>query len=761
MRRPRPVGTAITTGSALAVTLAAALAVPPAASARTAGDQPIPDQSQFQKVTLNDRPGEPMSLAVLPDSRVLHSARTGEIRISNPRTGLNTLVADMKAAPKGLYQHDEEGMQGIAVDPDFSANRWVYVYYSPRLKTPVDVPGTGINEGDAPETLETAEDRARLAEFAASRETAYLQLSRFKLVNGAAPGTTGGGGASGARLDFSTEQEILRVPADRGLCCHVGGQIEFDDAGNLYLSTGDDTNPFQSAGYTPLDDRADRNPAFDARRTSGNTNDLRGKVLRIRVGADGRYTIPNGNMFRRGLAGTRPEIYVMGLRNPFRFSVNRANGDIYLGDYSPDAAEADPARGPAGMGRWMLVRRPANYGWPFCMAPDMPYVDYDFTPDTEQSGDAFTCNRTVNDSRHNTGLRVLPQVVQPDVIYSYPASDPGLFPELLEQADGDGIGPMGGPAYQFDRTNRSPIRFPRALHGQPIFYEWTRDHAKVFELNRPNGNRLEEIHHLFGGEHDDEDPDALSNPNVLLDNPMDMEFGPDGALYALEYGTGYFAELPAAQLARIDFVRGEEYTPEVQVAATPSNAVNAPLRVRFSSAGTNDPDGDRIAYAWDFDSDGRVDSRQADPTFTYAAKGVYEPTLRVTDTTGRSASSSVRVTVGNQAPTVEVTAESTTPPFDFGDTLRFTVTVTDAQPVDCSRVSVGYVLGHDQHGHPQTSTSGCTGEIAVPVDEAHQGENIAAVIVASYTDAPGGGEEPQTGRAEVIVRATTEQTEQG
>ena len=69
----------------------------------------------------------------------------------------------------------------------------------------------------------------------------------------------------------------------RGICCHVGGQIDFDGHGRLYLSTGDDTNPFQSAGYAPLDDRADRNPAFDARRSAGNTNDLRGKLLRINV----------------------------------------------------------------------------------------------------------------------------------------------------------------------------------------------------------------------------------------------------------------------------------------------------------------------------------------------------------------------------------------------------------------------------------------------------------------------------------------------
>jgi cytochrome c len=708
-----------------------ALLVLPSASAA----QDFPDQSRFQKVLLNDRPGEPMSLAVLPDGRVLHTARTGQIRIHNPRTGLNTLVinmADPAANPRGLYQHDEEGLQGIAIDPNFEENRWVYLYYSPRLNTPTDVVGTGINEGDAPETINTPEDRARLALFAANAQTSYALLSRFKFQSG--------------RLDLSTEQEILRVPMDRGLCCHVGGQIEFDYAGNLYLSTGDDTNPFQSAGYAPLDDRANRNPAFDARRTSGNTNDLRGKILRIRVRANGDYTVPNGNLFGRNEANTRPEIYAMGLRNPFRFAVNRRNGDIYVGDYSPDANMANPARGPAGQGRWMLIRRPANYGWPFCATPDKPYVDFDFTPDAPQSGEEFNCFRPTNDSRNNTGLRRLPQVVWPEVWYSYPASDDGLFPELLQQRGGDGIGPMGGPAYEFDGGNRSELRWPRVFDGHPLFYEWTRDYVKVFELNRPSGGSLEAIHHLFGGP-------ASANPNVVQDNPMDMEFGPDGALYTLEYGDGFFSENPEAQLSRVDFVRGGEYTPVVQVAATPASATTPPLTVQFSSAGTRDPDGDRIVYAWDFNADGTVDSRLANPTFTYTQRGVFEATLRVTDTSGRSASNSVRIVIGNQAPVVNLTVASTTPPFNFGDTVNFTVMVTDDQPVDCARVSVAYILGHDQHGHPQSSTAGCSGQIPVPLDTGHAGaSNLAAVFVATYTDAPGGGETPQQGTDEVVLR---------
>ena len=331
-----------------------------------------------------------MSLAVLPDLRVLHTARTGQVRIHDPRTGLNTLAAEVP-----IYQHDEEGLQGIAIDPDFSRNHWVYLYYSPPLDTPVDDPSTPeVNEGDAP--FEGTE-----ADFAPFR--GVLRLSRFKLV--------------GDELDLGTEQQIIDVPADRGICCHVGGQIDFDGRGNLFLSTGDDTNPFFSDGYAALDDRPGRNPAFDARRSAGNTNDLRGKLLRIRVKSGGGYTVPRGNLFRPGTAKTRPEIYAMGLRNPFRFSVNRTNGHVYMADYSPDDPEPNPLRGPAGHGRWMLIREPGNYGWPYCVTPDMPYIDYDFA--TGESGEPFDCLRPVNDSAHNTGRRVLPPVVQPDVWYTY------------------------------------------------------------------------------------------------------------------------------------------------------------------------------------------------------------------------------------------------------------------------------------------------------------------------------------------------------
>jgi cytochrome c len=663
---------------------------------------PVPaDQTAFQKVTLNDRPGEPISLAVLPDLRVLHTARPGQVRIHDPRTGLNPIAANVP-----VYQHDEEGLQGIAIDPDFKHNSWVYLYYSPPGNTPVDDPATpAVNEGDAPTTGTQADwDRFKGA----------LRLSRFKL--------------RGNTLDLNSEQRIIDVPVDRGICCHVGGQIDFDSKGNLYLSTGDDTNPFESDGYAPLDDRAGRNPAFDARRSAGNTNDLRGKLLRIKVKPGGGYTVPRGNLFAPGTPKTRPEIYAMGLRNPFRFDVDPKTDQVYLADYSPDAQEPSPDRGPAGHGRWMVIDEPGNFGWPFCVTPTMPYRDYDFA--TKTPGPAFNCAAPVNDSRYNTGRSTLPPVEQPQVYYSYGAS--ALFPEL----ETGGIGPMAGPAYDYSAQNQSRFKWPRAFEGKPLFYEWTRDYIKAFSLTHGEVTSIEDV-----------------APDIVFDNPMDMEFGPDGALYVLEYGTGYFAELPEAQLARVDWTRGNR-TP-VPVVKADVTAGLAPLTVQFSSAGTADADGDALRYAWDFDADGRVDSRAQNPSFTYTENGVYEATLNVTDATGRRAAASVQIVVGNTIPVVTLTVEPAGGTFQFGDAVTFTVTVEDDAPINCANVTVSYILGHDEHGHPLSSTSGCSGTIQTFVDTGHAGaSNLRGVFSATYTDSPEGGLPPLSGSDEVVLTAT-------
>ena len=114
---------------------------------------------------------------------------------------------------------------------------------------------------------------------------------------------------------------------------------------------------------------------------------------------------------------------------------------------------------------------------------------------------------------------------------------------------------------------------------------------------------------------------------------MDMEFGPDGSLYVLDYGNGgYFTGNENSAVYKINAINEGARSPSASATATPDSGV-APLTVTFSSAGSSDPDaGDSIvSYAWDFQNDGTVDSTEANPTFVYTTNGVYDARLTVTD----------------------------------------------------------------------------------------------------------------------------------
>ena len=193
----------------------------------------------------------------------------------------------------------------------------MYLYYSPLEMT--DDPG---DEVDYPATTPT--DNAPNTGVDPSvwdPWVGYFQLSRFKFVDGATP-----------TLDLASEQKILKVTVNRGACCHVAGDIVFDSHNNLWLVTGDDTpaGGGNSGGFSPHNDMITATglfnaPHVDARRSAMNTNDLRGKILRITVQEDGSYTIPDGNLFtgdEEGGGKTRPEIYAMGFRNPFRITLD-------------------------------------------------------------------------------------------------------------------------------------------------------------------------------------------------------------------------------------------------------------------------------------------------------------------------------------------------------------------------------------------------------------------------------------------------------
>ncbi|MER5347905.1 PQQ-dependent sugar dehydrogenase [Streptomyces mirabilis] len=650
----------------------------------------------FQQVTLakgEPEVGEPMSLAVLPDRSVLHTSRDGELRLTDAAG--NTRLA----GKLDVYTHDEEGLQGVGIDPGFADNRFIYLYYAPPLNTPA---------GDAPET-------GTAADFAPF--DGVNRLSRFVLKT---DGT----------LDTASEKKILDVQATRGICCHVGGDIDFDAAGNLYLSTGDDSNPFQSDGFTPIDERPDRNPVFDAQRSAGNTNDLRGKILRIKVNADGSYAIPDGNLFAPGTDKTRPEIYAMGFRNPFRFSVDKATGIVYVGDYGPDAGAADPARGPGGQVEFARVTGPGNFGWPYCTGKNDAYVDYDFA--TKTSGAAFDCNAPKNTSPHNTGLTDLPPAQPAWIPY-----DGASVPEFGSGSES----PMGGPVYHYDASLDSPVKFPQAYDGNFFAGEFGRRWIK--RIASDSAGTVQSINSV-----------PWTGTQV-----MDMAFGPDGALYVLDYGTAWFGGDENSGLYRIENAT-DGHSPVAQAAADRTSG-QAALKVSFSSAGSSDADGDALTYSWDFGDGGT--STAANPSHKYKTNGTYTATVTAKDATGRTGSASVQIVVGNTAPKVVIEQPRDGQLFNFGDPVPFKVKVTDPEDgraIDCAKVKVTFILGHDSHGHPLTSANGCSGTLQTSADGGHdQDANIFGVLDAEYTDGGGGGQAPLTTHDQNVLQPKHRQAE--
>jgi glucose/arabinose dehydrogenase/PKD repeat protein/type 1 glutamine amidotransferase len=685
------------------------------AAGRAAGDCGATVLANYQMTVIASNPenlGEPIGFAVLPDGRVLQTVRTGELRLHDPAAGTSTVINTIP-----VYTNSEDGLYGPSIDRQFATNRWVYLYYAPPLDTPA---------GNAPVT---SPDPNAWDPF-----QGYFQLSRFKLVESPTP-----------HLDLATEQQILRVPVVRGTCCHVAGEIRFDSKGNLWLVTGDDTNAGGSDGFTPINDMAPpespvfQNPAYDARRSAGNTNDLRGKLLRIRVHEDGTYSIPHGNLFPPGTPKTRPEIYAMGLRNPFRLNLD--GDDVpYITDYSPDSRVPSPTRGPEGTGRMMVVREPANYGWPFCAQPFLPYFAFDFA--TGISGAPFDCAAPVNDSRHNTGLRVLPPVHATDLWYTYnpltpcpqaylsdpPQACPDRFPELATGGVA-GVGPHGAAPYHYDPGLDSPTKFP-AYYDKSIFFgEFTRNYLKEIRLD--SRGKIFKINSVLNC---GEQPQPF-----LCDHPMDQMWGPDGNFYLLTYGDGFFRANPDAKLVKFSYVRGLRAPTAVLSVARTSG--QAPLTVEFSSEGSNDPDpGDSFTFAWDFNGDGVTDSMEADPTFTYTVNGTFVARLTVTDSGGRTGTATRTITVGNTAPTVVVTVPSRGGFFQWGDRIPWTVTVSDPEDtaIDCTRVAATFVLGHDSHGHAGETQMGCSGVFQTDASDAtHAGGFLFGAVSASYTDSGG------------------------
>jgi cytochrome c len=311
----------------------------------------MPEENRFVKTILVNDLNTPMELAVAGDGRIFFTElRTGNLFLYDPATGKPSVVHQFAVATKG-----GTGLIGVTLDPNFATNQYIYLYYAP----PTD------------------------------KEPIIFNLSRFKLT-------------SANTLDLASEKILLQVPVQENSGSHHGGSLAWDKDGNLYLSTGDSSSPFPSNGYAPIDERPGKEYlSLDAQRSSANTNDLKGKILRIHPESDGTYTIPEGNLFPKGTDKTLAEIYVMGCRNPYRIAVNPKTSTVYWGEIGPDAGK-DSIQGPRGYDEFNQAKKPGNFGWPYFVGNNQAYADWDFATNT--AGPHFDPNAPVNKSPNNTGL---------------------------------------------------------------------------------------------------------------------------------------------------------------------------------------------------------------------------------------------------------------------------------------------------------------------------------------------------------------------
>ena len=459
----------------------------------------------------------------------------------------------------------------------------------------------------------------------------------------------------------------------------------------MYLSTGDNSTPFNepdvkyvSHGYAPLNDLPGKEQ-YDARRSSGNTNDLRGKIIRIKVNEDGSYDIPEGNLFPVGTEKTRPEIYTMGHRNPYRISVDPKNGYLYWGDVGPDAqVDSIETRGPRGYDEMGQAREAGNYGWPLFVGDNYAYVDYDYA--TGKSGAKFDPEKPINDSRNNTGLRELPPA-QPAYVF-YPYAKTNAFP----QVNSGGRNAMAGPIYYSDLYEDGG-GLPAYFDGKVIIYDWMRGWMKAIHLFEDGTfNKMESF-----------------ASDIKLNSLIDMELGPDGRLYLLEYGSGWFSANPDSRLSVIAFNAGNR-PPVIDEFVVDHDSGALPLKVT-ASVEAHDREEDPITYVWDMGDGTTKETTKTSITHTYSKAGAYKMHVTAKDPDGEEVVSlDQSIVAGNQRPVVNIELNEANDSYTPGKPLGYKVTVSDADSdVDLSNVyvSVDYRAGMDKvnmnMGHQQVS----------------------------------------------------------
>lgn len=279
-------------------------------------------------------------------------------------------------------------------------------------------------------------------------------------------------------LDMASAKVVLEIKGNsRPTDWHTGGAMKFDDQGNLFISVGE-------------------NKSYEV--GPPNTNDLRGKILRIRPKADGTYDIPEGNLFPPGTDKTRPEVYVMGTRNAYTIDYDNKTKRLLWGCVGPDGTGANTEE-------HNMTSVPGFFGWPY------------FAGQNHVIMAGKNPLSPVNSATTNTGLQALP-----------PAK--GSFNYYPQAAA------ITGPVYRYTNVN-SAIKLPPHFDGVWFASDFNKASIDTIGVNAAGSARTGYARILTG---------------LRLDRPTDFKQGPDGALYIVNY-SGYFSTVASTAIVRLEY----------------------------------------------------------------------------------------------------------------------------------------------------------------------------------------------------------------
>ncbi len=422
------------------------------------------------------------------------SQKYGEIQYYNSDTKTLTNIGTV---PGVWRTFQEDGLGGIALDPNFKTNNYIYVSFSYR-------------NGETSTPAQAASQSNPSADVG-------LRVSRFTLN----PTTK--------MLDPASQVVVLHIPAAMGERYHTGGSLRFDNFGNLYISVGDNESLFMGPG---------------------NTADLRGSILRIKPAANGSYTIPSGNFGEywsaqfnsqgratlsnqyKDTSKVKAEIYIKGNRNPYVFGLDpNVQGRISWAECGPDSDRREEAN---------VSSAPAFSGFPFWVGDTTRQSRFDNT--YNEVGDinstalygqynpaGMSREKPVNtwpgsDGITRKGVDTLPPMHVP--VANWHQSPPA----------GSGNGntcAMGGPIIRYDGRLANPGKMPPHLDNTMLWGDFMGQTYFLRKLDPVTGAPTGENVQVFTSADYPRTTQA-----VAIGRHIDWQQGPDGSLYVLNHGAG-------------------------------------------------------------------------------------------------------------------------------------------------------------------------------------------------------------------------------